>query len=70
MSFGNYIHVHVDKIKKETDSAFLCMIGGEDYWIPRSQVADEADYQEGDMDLTLSITEWIANEKGLKGEDA
>lgn len=65
MSNSNYVLVYVDKIIKETDKAFLCKIGDEEVWLPFSQVADYDDYEEDDEDLEISVTEWIANEKGL-----
>lgn len=65
MSASGYVHVDVDRIERETDKAFLVLIDGEETWIPKSQIADADDYNAGDEDLTLSITEWIANEKGL-----
>jgi len=69
MSASNYVHIHVDEIAKETNAAFLCVIDGEETWLPKSQVADPEDYSEGDCDLTLSITAWLAAEKGLEGDE-
>ncbi len=65
MSSSGYVHVGVEEILRETDAAFLCRIEGEDVWLPRSQIADPDDYEVGDSDLTMSITEWLAREKGL-----
>ena len=63
---SNYVHLEVEKIVKETDSAFLLRLeDGEELWIPKSQIADPDDYTEGDEDATISITEWIARERGL-----
>jgi hypothetical protein len=66
MSRG-WVHLEVEEILKETDNAFLLILRdweGE-FWIPKSQVSDSGDYEEGDVDCTISVTEWIANEKGL-----
>lgn len=68
MSHGGYVHVRVDKIKRVTEKALLAVIEDEEVWIPLSQISDEEDYDEGDSDVTLSVTEWIAREKGLEGE--
>lgn len=68
MSASNYVHVEVDEIVRETEKAFLVRIDDEEFWLPRSQVADDADYEEGDKDCTMSITEFIAKEKGLSYE--
>ncbi len=69
MSASNWVHIHVDKILKETDKAFLCEIDGEEIWLPISQVADSGDYSEGDEDLSMSITSFLAIEKGINGEE-
>ena len=66
MSASRWVHLDVDEIKKETNAAFLIRIEGEEYWLPKSQIADADDYEEGDCDVTLSVTEWIATEKGFE----
>lgn len=65
MSNSKYIDLDVDEIIKETNLAFLLLIDGEELWMPKNQVADSEDYKEGDKELTISITEWIAKQKGL-----
>ena len=66
MSASRYVHIEVAEIKRETDAAFLCELeDGEEIWLPKSQIADSEDYNQGDKDFTMSITEWIANQKGL-----
>lgn len=62
---SDWVYVQVDRIKVETDKAFLCLIGDEEMWLPKSQIEDVDDYEEGDTDVELAISEWIANEKGL-----
>lgn len=59
----------MDFIEKITEKAMLVSIGDEWIWLPLSQVADADDYEEGDEDCTISVTEWIAREKGLEGEE-
>lgn len=53
---------------KITEKAMLIEINEEDVWLPLSQVADYERYEEGDTDLTLSITEFIAEKEGLEGD--
>lgn len=60
-----WVHLDVERIKVETTKAFLVVIDGEEYWLPKSQIADADDYCDGDQDVTLSVTEFIAEEKGL-----
>lgn len=61
-----WVHLEVEEVVRETDSAFLLRLeGGEEEWFPKSQVSDSGDYQEGDKDCTISVTKWIADQKGL-----
>ena len=68
MSQSGYAHIEVDEIKRETDGAFLFVIDGEEKWVPKSQVADPDDYERGDENCSVSITEWFANKEGIEGE--
>lgn len=65
MSASRWIHIDVDRIIRETDAAFLIEIDGDEIWLPKSQIADVDDYNAGIEDCVMSITEWIAMEKGL-----
>jgi hypothetical protein len=73
MGASRYIHLEVERIVRETDAAFLVVLwqdtgecdAGEELWLPKTQIADAEDYEAGDGNVTLSITEWIAEQKGL-----
>ena len=67
MSASQWVHLDVLLVKKATPEAFLLTIDGidEDHWIPKSQMADPDNYEEGDENVTVSVTEWIAQQKGL-----
>lgn len=66
MSASNYVHIDVELIQAETDKAFLFLLeDGELVWCPKNQVADYETYSKGDTNITVSITEWIARQKGL-----
>ncbi len=62
---SEYVHIDVALIKKVTNKALLAKIGDKEIWLPLSQIEDADSYEEGDKDLTLSITEWIAEQKEL-----
>lgn len=55
--------VEVDDVKAATDKAVLCVIDGEDEWIPRSQIIDGDVGYVGDSG-SMIIPEWLAREKG------
>ena len=64
---SSWVHLDVELIVKETDAAFLLLLKERDetVWIPKGQIESPDDYDEGDRDCTVSITEWIARQKGL-----
>lgn len=64
---SDWVHVDVDEILKETDAAFRVRLeDGSEHWLPKSQISDADDYNQGDRNAVISITEWIANEKGIE----
>lgn len=67
MPASNYVHVDVKVVVAETDAALLLRFDhdGDEYaeWFPKSQMADPGSYAEGDQDVTVSVTEWIWNQK-------
>jgi len=79
MSRGNYVHVTADLLGK-SEKAVKVSVAGAVHWLPLSQLAPgEAEKIEGLLrkaakgevidGVTLSITEWIAGEKGIDGDD-
>lgn len=67
MTYSGWVHIEVKRIKRVTDKALLVVIEvdseDEEVWIPKSQVADADDYEVGDANLCLSVTEWIYRQK-------
>jgi hypothetical protein len=49
----------------QTDKAILCDIGGDEIWIPLSQIHDDSEVYKMGTKGTLIITEWLAKKKGL-----
>jgi hypothetical protein len=62
---GGWVHLDVQRVVRVTEKALLVRVDDEEHWLPTSQVCDAEDYAEGDEDCTISITNWLANEKGL-----
>lgn len=66
MPASNWVHLDVAKIHQESEKAFLMEIdGGEMVWIPKSQISEPEILSAGDEDVTVSITEWIAEQKRI-----
>jgi hypothetical protein len=57
----------VDVIKVTDNAAFLNFIyDDEQHWIPFSQIEDNGEsLEEGEEDVEVYLTEWIAKTKGL-----
>lgn len=53
------VGVKYDELEKETESAFLITIDGENIWIPKSQS------RLYDVNKKIYIPEWLAFKKGL-----
>lgn len=55
-----WLEIEVKKIIAATGKAFLCRLDDDlDYWIPFSQMQDHEDFEPGDTECVLHITEWI-----------
>lgn len=62
---GGYVHLDVLEIEAETEKAFLLRLEDREVWVPFSQIADADDYERGDTDCTVSVTQWFADKEGL-----
>lgn len=68
-----WVHLYVEQIHAETEKAFLIEFEAWDgkFWIPKSQIADAADYAKGKFkseECQMSITQWIAEQNGIDGD--
>ena len=66
MAHDDMITVHAD-ILQVTDAAVLIVCGGEEIWLPLSQIY--FDGERGDTNVSVSLPEWLADEKGLSEGD-
>lgn len=65
MGASSWIHLDVEEIKAETDRAFLIVLDDGEHWIPKSHISDPDEYEKGDVGVSMSISEWIAEQKGI-----
>lgn len=64
-----WVYITVESILAETNKALLCVIDGEEVWLPLSQIEDGGkEYGAGMENVEFGITERLAKEKGLGGE--
>lgn len=69
MGASNYVHLNVANILKETDKAFELRLTNKDrIWVPKSVIADAENYEEGDVDCTVSVQEWWCEKNDVEGE--
>tara|TARA_R110000824_G_scaffold40580_1_gene121528 strand:+ start:221 stop:502 length:282 start_codon:yes stop_codon:yes gene_type:complete len=54
------------QVERETEKALLCTIQGKDVWIPKSQLSKESEVSSEGESGIITISEWIAGEKGLE----
>lgn len=66
MSNDDLITINAD-ILQVTDAAVLIDCGGEEVWLPLSQI--DFDGERGDANVSISLPEWLADEKGLSDGD-
>ena len=65
MGFSVWVHLEDCTVKRATEKALLVEYDGREFWLPRSQVSEGEKYEEGDAGVTISVTEWVAKQKGL-----
>lgn len=65
MSHSGWVHLEKCVVRRLTDKAALVEYEGERVWIPLSQIADPDDLEAGPDEVTVSVTDWIADQKGL-----
>lgn len=58
-SFNGVVSIH------ETPNAVLCLIEGEEHWIPKSHIHDDSEVWRKGQRGELFISEWLALQKGL-----
>jgi hypothetical protein len=68
VSQSDYVHLEDCNIVAETDAAILIEYEGDRHWFPRSHVADADDCKPGEKGRTVSVSGWIARQKGIEVE--
>lgn len=69
MSASGYVHLEECEILRVSEKAMLLKWEGTQHWIPLTQIADADNYEAGDKGVTVSITEWIAEQKGIEVDE-
>lgn len=59
------VEIQVDKLIRQTDNAALCLIDGEEIWLPWSQIDPGSDIEKDGDSGRAYIPVWLAREKGL-----
>lgn len=74
MSRSNYVHLEGCTLSALTTKAALVVYDGEQHWIPLSQLAEGEEAKLHKIELkheefTLSISAWIAEQKGIETDE-
>lgn len=64
------VRVYVDELKRQTEKAALCLIDGEEVWLPWSQIDEQSDIETDGDSGDAYIPLWLAEEKGLDYDEA
>lgn len=65
MAQSNWVHLEDCNILLLTEKAAYVEWDGERHWLPLSQISDPDTLEAGDSGVTVSVTEWIAEQKGI-----
>jgi hypothetical protein len=49
----------------ETDKALLCIIDGDEHWVPKSQIVDDSEVYAKGHEGELQVRKWWADKAGL-----
>jgi hypothetical protein len=66
MGASNWVHLEDCTVLRTTEKAVQVEWQGEELWLPRSQVSEDEKYEAGDSGVTISVTEWLARQKGIE----
>jgi hypothetical protein len=68
MGASRWVHLEDCKVLRVTAKALLIEYSDSEFWLPLSQVSEAEQYEEGDEDVTISVTEWIAQQEGIEAD--
>lgn len=59
--------LEVSEIKRITERSMLVVIDGSEHWIPTMYIDAVEEYVPGDVDVEISVPDWLARDRGLGG---
>lgn len=68
MGYSSWTHLDGCDVLARTDKALLVRYDGEEFWLPLSQVSDPDTHKAGDRNVTVSVSDFIADKLGLSGD--
>lgn len=63
------VHVFVEEVKVSTDKAAMCLIDGDEVWLPWSQIHGDSEIEGPGDSGNVIIPRWLAEEKELEYEE-
>lgn len=66
MSRYDNVEIEVEKLIRQTANAALCLIDGEECWLPWSQINEDSEITKDGDSGSVYIPRWLAEEKELE----
>jgi hypothetical protein len=63
---SRYVEVEVEDCLRTSDKAALLVIGGDEHWVPFSQIEDNGEALKEGYSGELHLTRWICDEKEIE----
>lgn len=64
-----YVYITADEVIDVTEKAIHVQRGDDFYWLPKSQIEEPDKFEVGDRNITVGMTEWIAQQKEIEGDE-
>lgn len=66
---SDQVEIYVDRLVRQTDKAALCLIDGEEVWLPWSQIDDGSEIERNGDSGVAYIPRWLADQKHLNYDE-
>lgn len=63
-----WVNLEVDEVLRVTEKALLLLIGDDEHWFPKSQLAHPGKHHRGEKNVLISVSEWVVRQEGFEIE--
>lgn len=65
----SWVYITAESVEQVTPNAICIKYRGQRIWLPKSQIEEPEKFDYGDTDVTIGMSEWIAQQKEIEGEE-